>query len=268
MEIITNNAESAFHSILDSIGKNPENWKSWHCLHLETPELEDFRDNPDMMAFAEAMMDCYLEEYDGKVYFCGSHDLYIMTSSIGDETLLEIGDEICASLFFKHSGEVHKRIYNLMSESLEFVYTLCGQGRIFKVNATPTEIPQDQKQNTTPPRVLLVEDDASTRWIVRTALKDICDLSTAQDVHSAMEKLSSNKPDLVFLDINLPDGSGLSILEWLAKEQPTTRVVMFSSHNTMDNMSHALCSGALGFVSKPFAKSRLIEYVRECSPSH
>lgn len=273
MDVIFNNAEIEFQRVLDSMGQSPAAWQNWHCLHIEARELEDFKFNPDLMAFAEAMMDCYLQDYEGSVYFCGYQDMYLLAHSIERESLHEIADQLCGSLLFEKSARARKTIYNLSSETLELIYTLCGKGRLFKVAATPhmPDIPFQDTDRVRPdarkaqePRVLLVEDDESTRWIVRKALKGVCDFTTARDLASGQDKILSYRPHLIFLDINLPDGSGLEILDWITDKNITSDVVIFSSHNTMDNISIAMGAGAKGFISKPFAKSHLIEYVQDC----
>lgn len=111
------------------------------------------------------------------------------------------------------------------------------------------------------PKVLLIEDEPSTRWIVRTALKDHCFLATAAGVIDGIRRIEEYRPDVIFLDINLIDGSGFTILEWVVQKFPHMIVVMFSGNNDVTNMSRALLAGAYGFVSKPFQKEELLEYL-------
>ena len=111
-------------------------------------------------------------------------------------------------------------------------------------------------------RVLLVEDDPATRWIVRKSLKNECLFATADHVAKAIELYMSFNPHLVFLDIQLPDGTGYEVLDWIKICNPDAYVVMFSSHNTIDNIMRADENGASGFIPKPFSKQSLLHYVR------
>src|SRR5690606_22132763 len=63
-------------------------------------------------------------------------------------------------------------------------------------------------------RVLLIEDDRSTRRMIAASLKDHCDLTEAPNASQGITAYNALEPDLVFLDIELPDGDGQSILKW------------------------------------------------------
>lgn len=110
-------------------------------------------------------------------------------------------------------------------------------------------------------KVLLVEDDPVTRWMVRTGLKEECLFATANHVQQAMDLYVSFEPDLVFLDIQLPDGSGYDVLDWIMWHDLHAYVVMFSSYNDLDNIMKAFENGASGFVAKPFIKETLLHYI-------
>lgn len=102
-----------------------------------------------------------------------------------------------------------------------------------------------------------MEDDAVTRWMVRNALKNECEFITAPSANKAFAMFSSFTPDVVFLDINLPDNSGYAVLEWILKNDPGACVVMFSSNGQLDNIVQAMEKGASGFISKPFLREHL-----------
>lgn len=111
-------------------------------------------------------------------------------------------------------------------------------------------------------KVLLVEDDPVTRWMVRTGLKEECVFATANHVQQAMDLYVSFQPDIVFLDIQLPDGDGYDVLDWIMWHDPGAYVVMFSSHNDLDNIMKSFENGANGFVAKPFIKDTLLHYIQ------
>ncbi|HOO82434.1 MAG TPA: response regulator [Alphaproteobacteria bacterium] len=82
---------------------------------------------------------------------------------------------------------------------------------------------KDQKPGAV--RVLLVEDDPVTRWMVRSALKKECEFVTAQSANNAFGLYASYQPDVVFLDIDLPDGNGHDVLKWIMRNDPGACVV-------------------------------------------
>ena len=97
--------------------------------------------------------------------------------------------------------------------------------------------------------------------MVRKALKDECELVTAPEGNKVFSLYASYQPDIVFLDINLPDLNGYDVLDWIMNNDPGACVVMFSSNNDMDNIVSCMGYGAKGFVSKPFSKDKLLHYI-------
>ncbi|VAX07908.1 hypothetical protein MNBD_ALPHA03-304 [hydrothermal vent metagenome] len=84
------------------------------------------------------------------------------------------------------------------------------------------------------PRVLHVEDDEDVHKVVSTMLSAHCTLIWASTLAAAREALDSEKFDLLLLDIGLPDGSGLELLEMLDKISPPLRVVIFSAYDVTE----------------------------------
>lgn len=68
----------------------------------------------------------------------------------------------------------------------------------------------------------------------------------------------------MFLDINLPDISGHDVLARLRDIDPQIYAVMLSGHTQSENVMEALKMGAKGFVSKPFTKEKLLQYIAKC----
>ena len=105
--------------------------------------------------------------------------------------------------------------------------------------------------------VLIVEDDPSTREAL-TAWMDTQDVScrTASDLADARGALTRAAPDLVLLDLELPDGSGLKLFDVL-RDLPDTEVVMTSGKTTIETAIEASRLGARDFMTKPIHLPRL-----------
>ena len=110
-------------------------------------------------------------------------------------------------------------------------------------------------------KFLLIEDDPITRWMVRRTIKSECELLTASTANKAFSVFGSFHPDIVFLDIDLPDQNGKQVLQWLMANDPGICVVMFSSNNNLENITETLAGGASGFIPKPFFKQDLLHYI-------
>lgn len=81
----------------------------------------------------------------------------------------------------------------------------------------------------------------------------------ASDAASAVQKLATCAPDLICLDLMLPDSSGYEVCEYLRKlpEHRTTPVLMMSDRAYPEDRAHAAEAGADGFLAKPFTEKSL-----------
>ena len=119
-----------------------------------------------------------------------------------------------------------------------------------------------------PAHVLVVEDDDLTRRIVVGALGEDNAMITGENAKDAIGSYLLHAPDIVFLDIGLPDMDGLSVLDQIIAVDPDAYIVMLSSHNDMQTVNRAYDAGAKGFVSKPFKKEDLQAYIRSSATYH
>jgi DNA-binding NarL/FixJ family response regulator len=101
-------------------------------------------------------------------------------------------------------------------------------------------------------RVLIVDDHVSFRRSARAMLEaDGFDVvGEAEDVRSAIAATDALRPDVVLLDIRLPDGNGIDLATTLCAEAPHPAVVLISSRDAFDYGSRLATSGALGFIAK------------------
>jgi len=113
------------------------------------------------------------------------------------------------------------------------------------------------------PLVLLVEDTLSLAAIYREYLKeeaiDVRAVATGKD---AMASISASPPDLVLLDLKLPDMDGEEILRWIVSEDFPTSVIIITAHGSVDIAVDMIRQGAADFLEKPFDANRLCTTVR------
>ena len=117
-----------------------------------------------------------------------------------------------------------------------------------------------------PIAVAIVEDNPDIRmgtsYILRNAPS--CQLfgeyETAEDF---LESINGSPPDVVFMDIDLPGMSGIEATAQLKRTYPTIQVVMLSVFADDDNVFHAICAGASGYVAKPVMPAQLLEAVEQ-----
>src|SRR5688572_16137489 len=101
-------------------------------------------------------------------------------------------------------------------------------------------------------KVLIVDDDRFVRMALAEALKAWeYEIVEADNVVSAKTVFAAEEPAIVLLDINLPDGSGLDILNEIKVQSPATIVVMITGNVDVSNTVAALRGGAHDFIGKP-----------------
>jgi len=107
-------------------------------------------------------------------------------------------------------------------------------------------------------KLLVIEDEVGLLTSILTYLRQehySCDSATS--LHQAINKIESRDYDCVVLDIDLPDGSGLKILQDLKKNQKAEGVIIISAHNSIDDRLTGLKLGADDYLVKPFHLSEL-----------
>ncbi|HJS13824.1 MULTISPECIES: response regulator [Rheinheimera] len=122
-------------------------------------------------------------------------------------------------------------------------------------------------------KILLVDDLDYNRQLLRhnlTALFSQHSLKhkafsyfQAHNASSALMTFSLQQPDLVFLDIELPDGSGIELLKRFKQQKPDCFVVMVSGVSTLDNVKASIASGAASFIVKPFTADKILAVLKQ-----
>lgn len=113
--------------------------------------------------------------------------------------------------------------------------------------------------------VLVVDDEVGIRELLSEILIDEgYDVRLAENAAAARQVRSELRPDLVLLDIWMPDTDGISLLkEWHAAGLLTMPVVMMSGHGTIDTAVEATRFGAFDFLEKPIALQKLLSAVHK-----
>ena len=108
--------------------------------------------------------------------------------------------------------------------------------------------------------ILVVDDEIGIRELLSEILADEGHVvTTAESAASARALRRQSTPDLILLDIWMPDTDGVTLLkEWVAGGQLTAPVIMMSGHATLETAGEATRLGALDFLEKPIALARLL----------
>lgn len=118
------------------------------------------------------------------------------------------------------------------------------------------------------PTILIIDDDRLIRWSLSTVLGRAG--YSAQEAATGKEGLvavQSRRPDLVLLDVKLPDMDGFAVLQAILEAHPNLPVLMMTAEATAETARHALRRGACGHLDKPCDPAVLLTAVSEALQS-
>ena len=107
-------------------------------------------------------------------------------------------------------------------------------------------------------KVLMVEDSVSLSTIYKAYLQDSdYKLVAVETLGSAHAALGAFQPDIILLDIELPDGNGMDFLEEAVRQEHPPKIIIMTAHGSSDMAVQAINKGAFDFLTKPFDAARL-----------
>jgi DNA-binding response OmpR family regulator len=112
-------------------------------------------------------------------------------------------------------------------------------------------------------KLLIVEDNTKLLKAVTETLENekyVCE--TVENFKTAYEKIFLYRYDVMVVDINLPDGSGLELIREIKKQNPETGIIVVSARNSLDNKIEGLDLGADDYITKPFDMAELVARVK------
>ena len=115
----------------------------------------------------------------------------------------------------------------------------------------------------------LIVDDVSTvliflsQTLMHLGIENVKEASTAKQCISECQAANYN---MIFLDIELPDGDGKELIAQINDINPETNVVMVSAHSAVENVKEAIDKGAKGFVVKPFTPKKIAAMLKKFYP--
>ena len=115
-------------------------------------------------------------------------------------------------------------------------------------------------------RVIIADDEVLMLQLLEKVLTGFhCDVQMrASSGREVIEKLKSgDEPEMIFLDIEMPDGNGFEALKYIKDNKVPTFVVMVSAHGTIENVKSCMESGADGFIVKPYSEKKIEQLVKK-----
>ncbi len=113
------------------------------------------------------------------------------------------------------------------------------------------------------PRVVIVDDHQLFRAGVRAELEELVEIAgDADSVGAAVELIAAEQPDVVLLDVHMPDGGGVEVIRSVAPEHPEVRFLALSVSDAAEDVIAVIRAGARGYVTKTISGEELADAVR------
>ena len=114
----------------------------------------------------------------------------------------------------------------------------------------------------TSPSVFLVDDHALIRSGIRAEIASSVDIvGEADEVDAAIELIAERRPDVVLLDVHMPHGGGLAVLQAVSRTSPGSRVLVLSVSDAAEDVIALIRAGARGYVTKNISGPDLVEAI-------
>jgi two-component system chemotaxis response regulator CheY len=284
MILITEHAEEKLYKALYSAWEKKSGQR---CMQISKSPGEESELPIVMKAVSEAV-----EDQEGMIFDCMDGDIYILASGMTIKTQDRINTVMRgstpgaspapapgpANLF-----DIQMHWASLIGEvdrKREMISAREGEKRkqeekekqeqlrrlIIGIHFDDTAIDGMYKKRDTRQKIgiMIVEDDSFTRSLLFNTLKNNHEALPIADGYNAIVKYPIHAPDIVFLDIDLPDINGLELLAKIKSFDPAAHIVMLSGNSNKTNIMQAIEKGAKGFIGKPFTKEKLFQYINKC----
>jgi DNA-binding NtrC family response regulator len=107
-------------------------------------------------------------------------------------------------------------------------------------------------------KVLIVDDEKDLRLLLKSVLEDDYAVTEVHNGAALLKSFSQDAPDVILLDLKLPDANGLTLLPQIKKNWPDTEVIVLTGQATFEAAVQATKSGAYHFINKPFDTQTLL----------
>ena len=289
MRIISQNSEERLLRDLRSLWQdNPQ----YRCLQLKFSQTEKY--NKEWADTISAELTLFFEDMFLDIYVCEDHDIFIINRTMthkrvaqflphlrpklglardeisGLASLYEIGIDwaILRSLCEKKIDTIRleKDLAKQEKENKHHKDDINTEEKSQTIKEANEEmvlsLPRRRK-NRKVTEILVIEDDPLSQRLISNALKDTCSCTIISEGKKACMTYLIKAPDILFLDIGLPDISGHEVLKSIFEIDPEAYVIMFSGNGDKENVLKAIDIGAKGFLGKPFTLDKLMQYIEK-----
>lgn len=262
------------HDLAVALKRDATSFEAWHCAHY-SPLAQSSTSTDETVASCFRGMVAYAETKDvvSVLHANEREGLFFYrpkSKQAASELLHRLHGHVSACT---KGARFHVNHYDLVRQSnavaaLLMEYDTCAT-LSEALHATPStgheelafEVTKRARKRRHPLYILAVEDEPVTQRLIGKLFKDEFAVIHALTAHEALQHYRAYAPDIVLLDIELPDEDGISVLRNLLAMDALAQIIMLSSHHELPTIAACLSQGASGFVEKPFRLERLRHYI-------
>ena len=276
MIVIAKDAEAKF---LEEMQRQKQDLSQIRCLYLQLSQI-DIEPKKLFNVFLEEL-EQVPESYMAEVYICEDRDVFILMHAFMEQAFSDAIDRMLRTLKIEPDkamtsnfalDEHHALLEGLCHDKSKKISVAEEEKIQAEKKVVISEIMKDldmneietlarRRNDRREPVVLVVDDDQLSRTLVANTVRHKYTTASAVDGRDGLNTYLEQAPDVVFLDIGMPDMNGHDVLECLFQIDPDAYVIMFSGRKDKENIMRALRTGAQGFVGKPFTREKLFEYI-------
>ncbi len=289
MVVVNEYADTELLKVLKSFRIKPD---STRCIHFQLAEkIKDKQKIKNISDVIISLSTAYILDDGINIYICEDGDIFLLAHSIPTKDAKAL---IVAAANQSGSEEValSSRLYEMMNDQLakligilefkllkkrEAQEAIEKQRQIesaqqrrndilngFSIGSSKAVDISNQRKSRAKPSLMIIEDDPFSQRLVSNVLAKDYQLTALENAEIAIATYIAIAPDILFLDINLPDVTGHELLEKITQIDPEAFIVMLSGNSDIDNVRQAMSKGAKGFIAKPFTREKLYQYINSC----
>jgi DNA-binding NtrC family response regulator len=283
MIIIDETADVKLAKALETLRAEPNNTRCIYFSLMDRPAI------PGMTEKIIASAQQYLTALTTQIYLCEDGDICILVSGIpskdGRKFILDIATYANVHVsddwvgFYEVSFQINKLLVTVEKKlqkrrnEAEAVHKKSAieqaerkRQAILNTNAVNHRLRDiaTRRKSRNNPELMIIEDDAFSRRLVGNVLQKQYPLTALDTADLALATYANLAPDILFLDIDLPDVTGHELLERIVTLDPDAYVIMLSGNCDQTNIAQAMIKGAKGFIAKPFTRDKLFQYIDRC----
>ena len=121
-----------------------------------------------------------------------------------------------------------------------------------------------EPENEYTPTVVIADDAPDICMVLQKSLEKCnCQVvATANNGEQAIQLLEQHKPDIIFLDIEMPNKNGFEVLDIIKQKNIQVCSIMLSAHSSKENLIESVKKGALGFIVKPHSQEKIEKVIQ------